>query len=191
MKYKGVFQIAYMNLIKNDIDIDISQFSKSTQKLIHLLHSHDLRQRLNARLEIVKKKSKALDFLEILLKSEYEQLRWEAVKCIVEIHSKKSIPLLLKVMNKDSESDVREVAARGLSKFGTLGVEPLLHRLIRGKGIVFLYETATYTLRKQEDLLQSEHLRKLITVLLNPEMQKEIVPFLANEVLKDLQKTTK
>ena len=178
-----------MNLTTAKLDISIEKFPKKIQELILNLNSKNLTNRLEARKEFVEMKSDALEFLKDLLKSDHEQLRWEVVKCIVEIHSTKSINLLLEIMNKDKESDVREVAARGLAKFGIQGLEPLLHRLIRGKGIIYLYETAAYPLRMQEDLIHSDHLHQLIDSLLESITLQEIVPTLATRVLNDIQKT--
>ena len=123
--------------------------SGNIEELIKDLSDPDGIKRQKARYELVRMGNPALDFLLELRSSEKHLARWEAVKAISEIGSKKSIPILIDAL-EDEEFDVRWLAAEGLIEIGHDSVQPLLKAFISKKDSVHLKEGLHHVLKGLE-----------------------------------------
>ena len=123
--------------------------SDHIEELIKDLSNPDGIKRQKARYELVRMGNPALDFLLELQNAEKHLARWEAVKAISEIGSKKSIPILINAL-EDEEFDVRWLAAEGLIEIGHDSVHPLLKAFISNKDSVHLKEGLHHVLKGLE-----------------------------------------
>ena len=123
--------------------------SDNIEELIKDLSNPDGIKRQKARYELVRMGNPALDFLLELQNAEKHLARWEAVKAISEIGSKKSIPILINAL-EDEEFDVRWLAAEGLIEIGHDSVHPLLKAFISNKDSVHLKEGLHHVLKGLE-----------------------------------------
>lgn len=123
--------------------------SKAVEELIKDLDNPNGIIRQKARYELVKMGNPALDFLLELQSAEKHLVRWEAVKAISEIGTRKSIPILINAL-EDEEFDVRWLAAEGLIEIGRSSVYPLLKAFIANKDSVHLKEGVHHVLKGLE-----------------------------------------
>lgn len=96
--------------------------------LVMSLFSSNGMERQRARLRLVKIGRPVITFLIGLQYSRNQQVRWEAIKILSDIHHPDSIPILVNAL-ENSNTDVRWLAAEGLVELGEHSVLPLMEAL--------------------------------------------------------------
>jgi hypothetical protein len=89
-------------------------------------------KKLSARSDLVRMGKSIIPQMHKLLESENRLLRMEAVKIVELIADRKSIPILINLLD-DKEFEIRWIAAEGLIKIGRRSILPLLKSIRDGK----------------------------------------------------------
>lgn len=72
-------------------------------------------------------------------------MRWNCIRALAEISDTRALPVLVHSL-RDSDHSVAWMAAKGLTKFGKLSIEPVLRLLTTVDTTPWLVETASYVL---------------------------------------------
>ncbi|MCG8474421.1 MAG: HEAT repeat domain-containing protein [Cytophagales bacterium] len=172
-----------------ELDIDLKEFPERIKKLVLLLNDSNGLTRESGRAKFVAMDGEAITYLEHLLITNQDTLRWEAVKALEEIADKSSIPVFLRLMERDPSGDIRELAAKGLARFGHLGLVPLLEELIKRDPIEWIYETASLVLRRlsKQDHEKYPAIKPLTDALLSDDRTGVRIRPLAEKVLEEIE----
>jgi len=99
------------------------------QKLIEELGDNSTHTRKSAREKLINIGFEIIDDIILLLDHQKHTYRWEAMKILEEIGDPVAIPIFIEYL-EDDESDIRWIAAEGLTRLGPLSIKPLLKRLV-------------------------------------------------------------
>jgi HEAT repeat protein len=138
------------------------EIDPAIQNLITSLSSSDEILRIHSRESLVKIGKPAVPQLVEALIHGSHWLRWEAAKTLGEIGDPAAAPALVKAL-KDEEFDVQWLAAEGLIKMKTGGIESLLHALMAEADLPRIREGAHHVIR---ELIRGE-LREYLTPVLS------------------------
>jgi hypothetical protein len=127
--------------------------------------------------------------LHEILCSENSYIRLEAVKVVKYIADRRSIPILIYLLD-DSETGIRWVAAEGLVNIGRSTILPLLRAIRNRKNPTFLYKGAHHVLNSLLYADEKEKLQSLLLSLDNYHQLGGISPVLAAEALETVFKRT-
>ena len=159
------FYLKYMKSLNSQtIDISLNEFQPRLVKIIsESIDESNLTQKIKARQKLVRMGKTVIPLLNKLLSSDNKVLRKEAAKIVSLIADRRSIPLLIELLN-DKEFDIRWIAAEGLIKIGRHSISPLLKSIRDGKSSLMFNERAHHVLvgllkenekQRLESLLQS------------------------------------
>ncbi len=115
-------------------------------ELVSDLTSRDWVARHKARTLLAFLGDVAVEPVAQLLDNPREQARWEAAKTLSDMCSPAAAPALVKALTDEDSFGVRWVAAQGLIKLGTEGLEPLLLDLMEHPRSVYLRVGAHHVL---------------------------------------------
>jgi HEAT repeat protein len=176
------------NVTNTCTDITLYTFPVNLVKLISALSDdEDYSNKKNARITLERMGKKVIPQLHKLLTSENSLLRMEAAKIIKAIADRRSIPLLITLLD-DIEFDIRWTAAEGLIKIGRKSITPLLKAIRDGKSSLLLNKRAHHILN---DLLLKSEKEKLSSLMLSLDDYLgliEIAPVEAQNALKTYKK---
>jgi hypothetical protein len=128
-----------------------------------------------------------IPFLHEILCSEKGHIRLEAVKVVKSIADRRSIPVLIYLLD-DSETGIRWVAAEGLVNIGRSCIVPLLRSVRNRVNPAFLYKGAHHVLNSLLYADEKEKLQPLLLSLDNHRQLGGISPVLASEALETVFK---
>ncbi len=174
-----------MNTIENEKE-ELRKYGftkKVLLSLYELVDAENYRQHVKARKELVEQGEKILPVMYRLLKSEYHDIRREAIKVVQLIAHKSSIPVIIEML-EDSESDVRWIAAEALIRIGRKSIEPLLEALVADGKSAYLRQGAHHVLSKLANKKDSDKMRQLIHILGSGKEVPERIPVYAANTLK-------
>src|SRR5664279_494816 len=187
MRNFGFFQIMNKN-DRTEIDISLKDFPDNLTSLIkESLDSKNSVKKLAARSTLVGMGKQIIPKLHKLLGSENGLLRSEVAKIVELIADRRSIPLLL-ILLDDKEFEIRWIAAEGLIKIGRPAILPLLKSIRDGKSSLILNKGAHHVLLS---LLNENEKNKLKSFLLSLDDAKELgetAPVEASEAIKTILK---
>ena len=176
---------------KNDnteIDKALEDFPDNLTKLIKgSLDTKNTGKKLAARNTLVRMGKTIIPKMHILLNSENDLLRMEAAKIVELIADRRSIPILINLLD-DKEFEIRWIAAEGLIKIGRRSILPLLKSVRDGKSSFFLNKGAHHVLLS---LLNENEKNKLKSLLLSLDDSLELgetAPVEASKALRTISK---
>jgi HEAT repeat protein len=147
-----------------EIDNALNDYPVKLAKLIKAsLDTKDSGKKLAARSTLVRMGKTIIPQLHKLLGSENGFLRAETAKIVELIADRRSIPLLINLLD-DKEFEIRWIAAEGLIKIGRRSILPLLKSVRDGKSSYFLNKGAHHVL---VSLLNGSEKKKLTPLLLS------------------------
>jgi len=111
------------------------------QYLIEQLNNEDGFEREKARIELAKLGDEVIPKLMILTNDSEHRMRWESMKALTQMEKESLIPFFIEKLKCD-ESDIRWMAAEGLSKLGKSVIGPLLDAVLKDTDSVFLLSGA-------------------------------------------------
>jgi len=159
---------------KNDnigIDNALKDFPDNLAKLIKTsLYSKSTGTKLAARNTLVGMGKTVIPKMHKLLITENWLLRMEAAKVVELIADRKSIPLLINLLN-DKEFEIRWIAAEGLIKIGRRSILPVLESVRDGKSSFLLNKGVHHVLL---GLLKKNEKKKVMPLLLSLEETNEL-----------------
>ena len=165
-------------------DTNLIDFPVSLGKLItDSMDEKDFAKKLKARKRLVGMGKAIVPHLKILLASRKVSMRKEAAKIIELIADKKSIPLLIDLLD-DTQFDIRWIAAEGLIKIGRQSIIPLLKSVRDGKSSYFLNQGAHHVLNGLVNENEKEKLDSLMQSLDNFHELGETAPIEASKAIK-------
>jgi HEAT repeat protein len=175
-------------LVTSKAGIDIDDFPDNLVKLVNeLIDDKNFPDKHNARIALVKLGKPIIPYMHRLLSSEDSVIRMEAAKVVELIADKRSIHLLIGLL-EDEETGIRWIAAEGLVNIGRPSILPLLRSIRDGKNPVFLYRGAHHVLN---GLLNEEEKKNQETLLLSLDNYHQLggtSPALASKALKTIIK---
>ena len=121
--------------------------------------------------------------LHEILCSENGHIRLEAVKVVKYIADRRSIPILIYLLD-ESETGIRWVAAEGLVNIGRSSILPLLRSIRDRINPAFLYKGAHHVLNSLLYADEKEKLQTLLLCLDNYHQLGGISPVLASKALE-------
>jgi len=170
------------------IDISLSEFPARLVKIIsESIDESNLIQKIKARKHLVRMGKNVVPLLNGLLSSGNLLLRKEAAKIVSLIADRRSIPLLIELLN-DKEFDIRWIAADGLIRIGRRSITPLLKSIRDGKSSLLLNEGAHHVLAGLLNESEKQRLKSLLQSLDNYHAVGEIAPTEAAKALKTVFK---
>jgi len=123
--------------IKEEYNNNLSGFPDNLVKLINeSLDTDDYRKKMSARETLVKMGKTIIPQMHKLLDSENDLLRMEAAKIVELIADRRSMPLLINLLD-DTIFEIRWLAAEGLIKIGRRSICPLLKSVRDGRSSLF------------------------------------------------------
>jgi HEAT repeat protein len=141
----------------------------------------------NARKTLVKMGKKITPQMHGLLNSGDGLLRLEAAKIVQMVADKRSIPVLINLL-EDSEFDIRWIAAEGLIRIGRHSITPLLMAIRDGKSSLVLDKRAHQVLNSLLYEDEKEQLMSLMLSLDDYHALGETAPVEAAKALKTFKK---
>ncbi len=170
------------------IDINLNEFPGNLVNLIAgLLDEKDYSIKHNARNALVKMGKMIIPQMHKLLTSKKEAIRIEAARIVELIADRKSIPLLIGLLD-DTEFDIRWIAAEGLIKIGRRTIMPLLKSIRDGESSYFVNKGAHHVLINLQYEKEKEKLKPLLQSLDNYRELGEIAPVEASKALINIFK---
>ncbi len=167
-----------------------NQSGISTQSLVNLLESEDVKVRTRARKSLVTIGKQAVPPLSLLLEnSKIYKARWEAAKALSEIGDLKSIPTLVKAL-EDPASDVAWLAAKALEKFRKAAWPELLRALIHHGSESELLQHGAHNILRNQKKTGYNDLLDILRVALEPGSVHESITPAANNILEQMKKHT-
>jgi HEAT repeat protein len=153
-------------------------------KLISALSDEeDYSNKQNAIIALERMGKKVIPQIHNLLTSDNSLLRMEAARIIKAIADKRSIPVLITMLD-DIEFDLRWIAAEGLIKIGRKSITPLLKAIRDGKSSLLLNKRAHQIL---SSLLYEAEKEQLFTLLLSLDDYHGLIETAPVEALKALK----
>ena len=169
---------------ENDINNSLSNYPDHLVKLISdSLDTADFSKILITRETLVQMGGKIIPHIHKLLSSENDSLRMEAAKIVELIADRRSIPLLLSLLD-DRVFDIRWIAAEGLIKIGRPAICPLLQSVRDGKSALIFNRGSHHILLGILDEEEKKRLMPLLQSLDNYHELGETAPVLASIALK-------
>ena len=151
--------------MKKTKDVDNNSFSGFPQNMVklinELLDADDYPKKHSARETLVKMGKKITPKMHKLLDSDNDLLRMEATKIVELIADRRSIPLLINLLD-DPIFDIRWLAAEGLIKIGRWSICPLLKSVRDGRSSLFFNRGTHHILI---GVLDEEEKNKLLLLL--------------------------
>jgi HEAT repeat protein len=171
-----------------NVGINIEDFPDNVVKLINeLIDDRNFPDKHNARIALVKLGRPIIPYMHKLLSSEDSVIRLEAAKVAELIADKRSIHLLIGLL-EDKETGIRWIAAEGLINIGRSSILPLLRSIRDGKNPIFLYRGAHHVLNGLLNEEEKKNLESLMLSLDNYHQLGGTSPSLASQALKTLFK---
>jgi len=168
----------------HEIDINLDDFPDNLVKLIvGLLDDKNYPEKHNARITLVKMGKPIIPQMHKLLASRNGLLRKDVAKIIELIADRRSIPLLISLLD-DMESDIRWIAAEGLIKIGRQCILPILKSIRDGKSSYFHNKGTHHVLNS---LLYENEKKKLTPLLLSLDDYHELGETAPVEAFKALK----
>jgi len=168
----------------SEIDINLNDFADNLIILIKaLLNDKNYPGKHEARTSLVGMGKTIIPQMHELLASKNNLLRLEAAKIVELIADKRSVPLLISLL-EDSESDIRWTAAEGLINIGRRSILPVLKAVRDAKNPNFIRKGAHHVLNS---LLNENEKEKFKTLLLSLNDYHELggtVPVEASKAIK-------
>jgi HEAT repeat protein len=185
-KYPGFFNIMKKN--KEEDNNSLSDFPHNLVKLINeSLDTDDYSKKLSARETLVKMGKTIIPQMHKLLDSENDLLRMEAAKIVELIADRRSIPLLINLLD-DPLFDIRWLAAEGLIKIGRWSICPLLKSVRDGRSSLFFNRGTHHILLGLVDEKEKNKLMPLLQSLDNYHESGETAPVQASVALETVFK---
>lgn len=172
-----------------EIDNAFNDFPDNLAKLFK--ESMDIKnsgEKFIARSTLVEMGKTIVPQLHKLLESRNETLRMEIAKIVELIADRRSIPILISLLD-DKEFEIRWIAAEGLIKIGRRSICPLLKAVRDGKSSFFFNKGAHHVLLS---LVTENEKDKLMTLLLSLDNFHELgetAPVEASNALKSIFKS--
>jgi hypothetical protein len=177
-----------MKKVKEEYRNSLRGFPENLVKLINeSLDTNDYSKKLSAREALVMMGKTIIPQMHKLLDSENELLRMEAAKIVELIADRRSIPLLINLLD-DPLFDIRWLAAEGLIKFGRQSICPLLKSVRDGRSSLFFNRGAHHILLCLVDEEERIKLMPLLQSLDNYHELGETAPVQASIALKTVFK---
>lgn len=147
-----------------EIDNALNDFPGNLAKLIKVsLDTKNSGKKLAARSTLAGMGKTIIPKMHKLLDSENGLIRMEAAKIVELIADRRSIPLLINLLD-DKEFEIRWIAAEGLIKIGRRSILPLIKSVRDGDSSYFLNKGAHHVLNS---LLNESEKKKLNPLLLS------------------------
>jgi HEAT repeat protein len=173
---------------EEQINNSLSDLPENLLKLINeSLDTEDYSKKLSARERLVEMGKTIIPQIHKLLSSKNDSLRMEAAKIIELIADRRSIPLLINLLD-DQVFDIRWIAAEGLIKIGRRSICPLLMSVRDGRSSLFFNRGAHHILLGLVDETEKNKLMPLLQILDNYHELGETAPVQASIVLKTVFK---
>lgn len=141
---------------------------------IHKLADKDGLVREKARKLLVSLGSPAIDYLSEFESHPKDIARWEAVKALADINEPIAAPILVNAL-EDTNSDVRWLAAEGLSELGEDGLKAVLEALLESPDSLHLRRGAHHVLANMAKKSPNSELRELLHILESPDAALKIL----------------
>ena len=174
--------------MQNKINKALNDFPDNLTSLIkESLDSNNSVGKLAARNKLVRMGKTIIPQLHKLLDSENGLLRSETAKIVELIADRRSIPLLI-ILLDDKEFEIGWIAAEGLIKIGRSAILPLLKSIRDGKSSLIFNRGAHHVLLS---LLKEDEKNKLTTLLLSLDNSQELgetAPVEASKAIKTIFK---
>jgi HEAT repeat protein len=165
-------------------DITLYTVPVNVVKLITALSDEeDYTNKKNARIALERMGKRIIPQMHKLLTSDNSLLRMEAAKIIKAIADKRSIPMLITMLD-DIEFDLRWTAAEGLIKIGRKSITPLLKAIRDGKSSLLLNKRAHQVLNS---LLHETEKKELFSLMLSLDDYHGLIETAPVEALKALR----
>jgi hypothetical protein len=172
----------------SEIDNDLNNLPDNLAGLIkESLESKSLSKKISARETLVKMGKTILPHLNKLLDSENDLLRMEVAKIVELIADRRSIPLLINLLD-DPFFDIRWIAAEGLIKIGRWSICPLLKSVRDGRSSLFFNRGTHHILIGLVKENEKSKLMPLLESLDNYHELGETAPVQASVALKNVFK---
>jgi HEAT repeat protein len=174
----------------NNIEIDnaLNDFPDKLVKLIKgSLDTKNFGKKLAARSTLVRMGKTIIPRLHKLINSKNGFLRAEIAKIVELIADRRSIPLLINLLD-DKEFEIRWIAAEGLIRIGRRSIFPLLKSVRDGESSYFPNKGAHHVLNS---LLYVNEKKKLMPLLLSLDDSHELgetAPVEASKAIKTIFK---
>jgi HEAT repeat protein len=167
-----------------EIDNALNDFPINLVKLIKgSLDTKNSVKKLAARSTLVRLGKTIIPQLHELLDSKNGLLRMEAAKIVELIADRRSIPILIRLLD-DKEFEIRWIAAEGLIKFGRRSILPLLKSVRDGESSYFHNKGAHHVLNGLLNESEKEKLRPLLFSLDDSNELGETAPVEASIAIK-------
>lgn len=177
-----------MKTLNTQIEVILNEFPVRLVKIIsESIDESNIIRKMDARKHLVRMGKTVVPLLNKLLTSENIVLRKEAAKIVSLIADRRSIPLLVELLN-DKEFDIRWIAAEGLIKIGRHSISPLLKSIRDGKSTLMLNEGAHHVLMGLLKEDEKQRLESLLQSLDNHHAVGETAPTEAALALKTVFK---
>jgi hypothetical protein len=177
-----------MKKIKKENINSLGDLPDNLVKLINeSLDTDDYSKKLSARETLVMMGNTIIPQVHKLLDSENELLRMEAAKIVELIADRRSIPLLINLLD-DPLFDIRWLAAEGLIKIGRRSICPLLKSVRDGRSSLFFNRGTHHILLDLVNEKEKNKLMPLLQSLDNYHELGETAPVQASIALKTVFK---
>jgi HEAT repeat protein len=143
---KNDLKSIYINEIKAK---ERNLMKSKIEELIQGLSSNNSIERIKSRHELVKIGKPAIEFLIGLQYSDFQHIRWEAIKTLSQIADPNCIPILINALENEMY-DVRWLAAEGLIEIGKESLIPLFETLVIRQDSKFVREGVHHILKTLE-----------------------------------------
>jgi HEAT repeat protein len=154
------------------------------ERLNRLVSLNNYHKHIEAKNELVKMGKRILPVMNTLIKSELTVLRREAIKIIMLIANRSSIPMAIRML-EDSDGDIRWMAAETLIKIGRVSIRPLLKALIDDSHSYYLRKGAHHVLSELIRDYDAKEFKELLHML-DGELL-EIIPVKTLWILNNIQ----
>jgi hypothetical protein len=173
-----------MKKIKEEDNNSLSGFPHNLVKLINeSLDTDDYNKKHSARETLVKMGKTIIPQMHRLLNSENDLLRMETAKIVELIADRRSIPLLINLLD-DPIFDIRWLAAEALIKIGRQSICPLLKSIRDGKSSYIFHRGAHHILLGLVGENEKDQLLPLLQSLDNYYELRETAPVQASIALE-------
>jgi HEAT repeat protein len=172
----------------SEIDNELNNLPNNLAGLIkESLETKSLSKKLSARETLVKMGGQIIPQIHKLLSSENDSLRMETAKITELIADRRSIPLLI-ILLDDPLFDIRWIAAEGLIKIGRRSICPLLKSVRDGKSSLLFNRGTHHILLSLLDEKEKDKLMPLLQGLDNYHELSETASVQASIALKTVFK---
>ncbi|MBN2349735.1 MAG: HEAT repeat domain-containing protein [Bacteroidales bacterium] len=151
--------------------------------LYALIDIDNFRQHRKAKKRFIDQGVKILPVMHTLMTSEFKTIRKEAIKIVEHIADKSSIPTAIETL-KDSESEIRWIAAEALIRIGRSCIRPLLEALIAKNASINITHGAHHVLSKLTIDNDPEELKELLHITRHGHENPDRIPVFAAKALE-------